>query len=228
MRHLVMSILVALPLAAFAVPQPAVRVDASSGAQGLVYAYGILVPPPHVFSGVEEDTLRLNGLPYFPRRGPATPPIVVDAATEAMHAANVAAFDRAKRGGTYQERLTLLAAEYRARADVASVRVQGNGLWLTYRDGTEEEVILPAEESPPPMDLATCHQLLVEEFRAYLNAGCLVVFGTGYHVTVPPKWIPKTLEAIELARSTGHLSREAAKNTALQNPLFFADLLAHR
>lgn len=228
MRHLVMSILVALPLAAFAVPQSAVRVDTSSGAQGLVYAYGVPLAPPHIFSGVGADTLRLNRLPYDPTRSSvASTPVAVSADCQSKHELCVAASNFSKRGGTKEERLALTAEVFRSSPLVDRVEVGRSSLWLYWKDGEEEEVLLPVEGTSN-FGLAELHEQLIAEFRMVVDRGGFVAFGEGYHVVTPLKWVPKTLELIARLDRGEMVSETEIKNTPLQNKRFFADVLADR
>ena len=192
---------------------------------GLVYGYGAQLRAPYVFSESEDGkTLYLNGIIYVgPGEGPP-PEITVTETVRSQHELNVRAFEQSKRGVTYEDRLEILADVYRSSSLVKDVRKFAQGVYVRWEShpNEEEEVILSREDSA--FDLAAFHQKLIAEFRQTVSSGGMIAFGKNYHIYVPAKRLPKTVEQVEIIQGGAPRESLDVMNTALQNKRFVEDL----
>ena len=215
--------------------------------EGAAIMYGRLLPKgDHVFSNVGGDTLRLNGLPYWPLRGRISaaellPPEMVREILErskGRHEFRDATWKAVLRmhenGASYEECLDTFAAAYAKSPLVVAGSVQKWEEGISFRwanDGMEEGMIL-SFEGIRPYDRLKHHQELIAEFWRVVNSGGLVARGcTGmesYFITTPPTQLKKTAELLERISRGERLSQEDVLGTPLCNRTFRADVEAKR
>jgi hypothetical protein len=204
---------------------PVEEANLSDPLPGLVYGYGVELERPYVFTESEDGkTLYLNGLIYDGPGEEPPPKITVTETVRSEHELSVRAFEQSNQGVTYADRLELMADVYRSSPLVKNVRKFAQGLyvtWTSYPD-EEEEIILTREDSA--FDLAAFRETLVAEFWQTVSRGGMIAFGKNYHVSVPPRHLPKTVEQMRLIQSGAPRDSLDVMNTALQNKRFLEDL----
>ena len=203
---------------------------------GPVYMYGRLLKKPYGFSNAGGDTLYLNGVPYWPIRGPLPPaeryPELAKRFAEKAKAefAQRDSLSRAVRalhdaGAGYQECLDSLAAMY-GRSPLAmrgSVRKLSNGIVLKWADGTAGDIGLGFEHAPPYNRVAH-HQQMMRDFWRTVKAGGMIargyVDGLSYFLTTPKSQLEKTNRLLARLAAGDTLTREDVINTPLTNKGF--------
>ena len=144
--------------------------------KGLVIYRDRILEPPFEFTGFEEDTLRLNGIPYFPvrvsekdrrERGKLLPDSLIEKIKaklekerllwkrppepEGTHELGVSAYEQAKKAKTYEEKKTIFARIMAKSPHVDSTRIMGNTVAVYWKhDRPEAEYCtIPIEDLPP-------------------------------------------------------------------------------
>ncbi len=197
----------------------------SLASQGPVFGFGVQLTKPYTFTSSEDSkTLYLNGLVYDGPGEEPPPQITVTESMRTKHELSVRAFEDSKQGTTYEERLARMTAVYLASPLVKSVRGFAQGIFVKWASDPdrEEEVILPREEGH--FDLAAYRERLVADFWRTINSGGMIAFGRNYHICVPAKRLPKTLEQVKLIQSGKEQEQLDVAGTALQNRRFLEDL----
>jgi hypothetical protein len=215
---------------------------------GGVILYGRLLPKgDYAFSGIGGDTLRLNGLPYWPLRGRISaadllPPALVQEIREhskGRHEFSDAAWKAVRRmhesGSSYTECLDAFAALYAncPLVEPGSVQKWERGIRFRWKDGTDVESHLSFENvSIQPFDRQKYHRELITEFWRVVNAGGLVARGTvgmeSYYITTPSTQLEKTVELLERISRGEQLSDKDVLNTPLSFKAFREDVTAKR
>ena len=208
---------------------------------GPVYLYGRLLKKPYVFSNAGGDTLYLNGVPYWPIRGPIPasqryPELAKrfreKAQTESAKAE--LAYDRQAwetvksmhdSGAPYEECLDSLAAIYERSPFVVpgSVRRLSNGILLRRTDGNEATIGLGFEHAPP-YNRRAHHEQLMRDFWRVVRAGGMIargyVDGLSYFLTTPKSQLAKTNRLLARLAAGDTLTREDVIDTPLMNKGF--------
>jgi hypothetical protein len=144
--------------------------------KGLVIYRDRVLEPPFEFTGIEEDTLRLNGIPYFPvrvteedrrERGKLLPDSVIEKIKaklekerllwkrppkpEETHELGVYAYEQAKKAKTYEKKKTIFARIMAESPHVDSTSIMGNAVLVYWKhDRPEAEYcIIPRKYTPP-------------------------------------------------------------------------------
>lgn len=232
---------------------PGARVDSKEGADygdnplyGAAIMYGELVTEPFEFTNLGGDTLYLNGVPYWPIRGPIQPvnsPLLppelraeIRKKASTKHELIDSAFRTVKamheEGVSYQECLDEFASliEESEFVKPGSVRKSEQGITLVWTDGEREGIDLQFNEIKP-FDRLGYHKELIDEFWRTVNAGGLVARGyaTGsiYCITSPKSHLDLTLQLLDRLANGEHLNQEDVLYSPLSNKAFRADMVKH-
>lgn len=201
-------------------------VPAPVSGHATVYAYGERLTPPFVFTGLDGDTLYINGVPYDPRR-PAVPLTIPAVNAELMnrHELALAALEVSTEGRDRNERLTLFRDVYEASPLVTRVEQTENGVTITWVGGEREEITLPEDVNTAPVQNRHARRVeLIRCFEQTIRMDGLLAFGDRYHVTACGTRAQATLELIRLVENGQQPTATLRKDTALQNERFLADL----
>jgi hypothetical protein len=207
--------------------------------------YGELMEKPYVFTNVGGDTLYLNGVPYYPIRGPRSVaeryPEIVKGHPELFEgieekAKREHAFDDSvgklvdamhDSGASYEDCLDSLAAMYDRSPFVirGTVRKLGNGIDMVEVDGNERSIILSFEPSPPLRTPEEIHKDLMEEFWSTVRRGTMIARGYGgYFLTSPRPDMEKMKRLINRLAAGDTLSAEDMTGTPLVFKAFREDV----
>ena len=187
-------------IVAASAPVPADAPQEMTG--GTVYAYGRLVPPPYVFSGMGTPELRLNGYLYSPLPDVLRPPKPPVSESDSLMFAEHDSVSRrlmseavhAIAGSADQADACRRALEiYRSSPDVESAEISGSSSLLVKfrRYDPAETIFLPNAKSVSNLRSAQeraaaklrLQQAFVDEFRRVVEVGGIVAFGRGYCIT---------------------------------------------
>jgi len=196
-----------------------------------VFAYGVEICDPPVFTGVGEDTLYLNGFPYEPRNiNERELPdenneffqAIAELACnqhELMQSAKVTGYATADRDG-YEAGLQA-RAEVLLNSDlVQSVEINPTGLYIIWADGESESLTVPRQRIQRPSTEEVHERLMAKFWRDY-SKGKFIAFGNRYYVTSPPERQAQIAQLMAII-DTGETSD--FDNTALKNERLRQDL----
>jgi hypothetical protein len=185
----------------------------------VVFAYGVALQPPFVFSEMDGDTLLLNGLPFDPRRAPdrirefiVKYQIDTLRANEAdetglteteKYAIHTDLYDRARVAGS-TERIEEI---YRQSEHVEWVTVTESAVNVKF-DFYEAARMWSRQspsaiERPPILSRRELRQQLIDGFQRQIRSGALIAFGLDYSFVQRPAAAALTLALIQSHSAAG-------------------------
>jgi hypothetical protein len=214
--------------------------------QGVVYAYGVRLEPPYVFSGAHEDTLRINGYPYAPRRALPTvevereEPVLSREHAEAINEVSelLARLDSIAASVTgAQEKTDVYTAGLTQHPKVTGVREEEGAVVFFFKGVPHEVVAYTTAPDLGDLGLSRREIRAINRERAEsmaastLRANGLLVFGPEYTIHSPPQNAAKHLEEIdrveEVLASGRRLSPAEWPSAPLGSAAFLRDLIEH-
>ena len=210
-----------------------------SANSAIVFAYGHRLTPPFVFTGIDSDTLRLNGFPYSPRRHPlgertasSTSPDTTlvrrwSEAQDAMRRTLELAYEQKM---STEDAANLAADTLRSYSYVRDVETRKNhvGYGIVGDDGRYGTyfVLGGADTAGPSRAERRWSKIRIFEqtaLRKYLFA-----FGPGYELASPQETptVEKTLDAMDRVRdgSITDPQQPELRETLLRHRFFFRDV----
>ncbi len=204
-----------------AAPEPpdgdSLRIDPAD-TLGFVYAYGVALEPPFIFSGVGSDTLRLNGVPLLPRR------CEPEAELPAEEAARVQVLRNASRAfasaADHRAGLDSAAAVFRAAGDnVDAVDHESHRIEVVYDLGKVSVDFSEATLGSAEERRLVYQQHQVQNASRTIRKGRAFAFGCTYVIwasDAETAWLrevlarPQNERRNDLAKGTGYYARDFA------------------
>lgn len=195
-------------------PEDVPLVHDETGVEGNVFAYGERLQPPYVFTGLDADTLFLNGHAYFPRRrGPGPGDEAEDArgpseAENRMRAIGAEAESAGAAAPTPAEGLEAALQCYLASPEVEHARIEGERIRVKFRFFPHEIARSFAflDTNPPGFPGRTLRDEKLMRIRAlwrHLEKDRIEIFGADYAANLGPSDTRKVLARLEEIEDRG-------------------------
>jgi hypothetical protein len=190
----------------------------NGNSEGHIIICGRDVDPPWIFSGQGTDTLRLNGIPYRPKR--CSPKrlysnIKVSQQVIARSAVRNDARNLCRHVEKYEDKLECYASVFRSSDIVDSVTIQSNSLTIYWKGRATSDHMILAREPHESKSKSQIHQMAIDSFRRSINNGCLILELSGRSLIIPSGRVPQALEVIELIRGGEQISESLLSKSGL-------------
>jgi hypothetical protein len=178
---------------------------------GTVIAYGNVIAPPYKFSGLQADTLLLNGYPFAPLRSnePMTAPVQLSPSERSQfEMSNQVQEDLRSRvdevrramNDTGPDLTPAIVEVYRQSPHVEDVRVEHGQILVkfVFHEGYIGQMFMPLDYKPgEPRSVDDVRNEKMENFWRHVNEGGMYLFGSTYVHYVPSTRASEVLEAMD-------------------------------
>jgi len=222
------------------------------GKGAFVLAYGNEILAPFRFTGIGSDTLKLNGIAYYPTAAATdenNDPVRSDqdrvipkeldswvSELDSVKDATVAEGKRLRGPLTGEQKAELVAGRIQSLPFVHEANASGKAMQVLFQgvptpytilfsDDKFDEEQKRLEEHLPPLTTKQIHDKLIAEFAQNVEAGNFIAIGAGYNLTGNSGWANRTRQSIEKLSKGASLSSVPINMTALCHEAFLKDVL---